>query len=76
VASHSRVVNQQARAAYPTLASRAKATRLNPLGGIELYRDTPNVVEARERIKRFGAAAASNLVRLIGAATAQPTQRT
>jgi hypothetical protein len=59
------VVNQQARAAYPTLASRAKATRLNPLGGIELYRDTPNVVEVRERIKRFGAAAASNLVRLI-----------
>ena len=41
-------------------------------GGIALYRDVPNVIDARERIKRFGAAA-GNLVKLRGAGTAQPS---
>ena len=53
------------------LASWPKDTRLNPLGGIALYRDAPSVIAARERIKRFGAAAVSNLVKLLGASTAQ-----
>lgn len=56
---------ERARAAYPTLAHWAKQTRLNPLGGISLHRDNPGVVDTRERIKRFGAAAASNVARLL-----------
>jgi hypothetical protein len=66
------LANQRARAAYPALASWARTTRLNPFGGIELYRDDPGVMEARERIRRFGATAASNLVRLLGRIPAQP----
>ncbi len=66
------LANERARAAHPALASWAKDTRLNPLGGIALYRDAPNVVDARERIKRFGAAATSNLVKLLRESTAQP----
>ena len=67
------LANERARAAHPALASWAKTTRLNPLSGIELYRDAPHVQEARQRIKGFGAAAASNLVKLLGASTAQPS---
>ncbi len=59
------LANEQARAAYPALQSWAKATRLNPLSEIELYRAVPSVIEARERIKRFGAAAARNLAALL-----------
>jgi len=58
------LANERARAAHPTLASWAKDTRLNPLGAIGRYRDAAIVVEARERIKRFGAAAAGNLLKL------------
>ena len=58
------LANERARAAYPALASWAKDTRLNPLGGIGRHRDDPKVIEARERIKRFGAAAAGNLAKL------------
>jgi hypothetical protein len=58
------LANERARAAHPTLASWAKDTRLNPLGAIGRHRDAAIVVEARERIKRFGAAAAGNLVKL------------
>jgi len=65
------LANERARAAHPALASWAKTTRLNPLSGIELYREAPNVIDARERIKRFGAAAAGNLRTLLGASTAQ-----
>jgi hypothetical protein len=65
------LANERARAAYPALASWAKDTRLNPLGGIGQHRDDPRVIEARERIKRFGAAGASNLVKLVRASSAQ-----
>lgn len=67
------LANQLARAAHPALARWAKETRLNPLGGIARYRDAPNVADAHERVKRFGFAAASNLVNLLEASTAQPT---
>ncbi|MCD6732863.1 MAG: hypothetical protein LT103_04620, partial [Burkholderiaceae bacterium] len=60
------LANERARAAYPALANWAKDTRLNPLGGIGLHRDAPGVVEARERIKRFAAAAVGNLPKLLG----------
>lgn len=66
------LVNERARAAHPALAAWAKQTRLNPLGGIGLHRDDPKVVEARERIKRCGAAAAGNLVKLLREGPAAP----
>jgi hypothetical protein len=59
------LANERARSAYPAVATWAKETRLNPFGGIAHYRDVPSVTEARERIKRFGAAAVSNLARLL-----------
>ena len=59
------MVNKRARAAHPALAGWARASRLNPLSNIGLHSDHPSVIEARERIKRYGAAAASNLLSLI-----------
>jgi len=64
------IANDRARAAYPELVSWAKATRLNPLSGIALHGDDPSVIDAAERIKRFGAAAASNLAKILAAGTA------
>jgi hypothetical protein len=69
------LVNERARAAYPALASWARDTRLNPLGGIALHRDAPSVRDARERIKRFGAAAATNLVNFLGTSASRPNAR-
>jgi hypothetical protein len=66
------LANDRARAAYPVLASWAKETRLNPRGGIARYRDAPGYIDARERIERFGAAAAINLVRLLGLSDSDP----
>lgn len=65
------LANERARATYPALASWARDTRLNPLGGIALHRDAPSVMDARECIKRFGVAAANNLVKLLRASGAQ-----
>lgn len=58
-------VGDRVRAAHPALASWTKATRLNPVSGIASHRDDPRVIDARERIKRFGAAAAANLQKLL-----------
>ena len=58
--------SERARATYPALASWAKATRLNPLSGLAQYADDPRVIDAAERIKRFGAGAANNLAKLLG----------
>lgn len=58
------MASEQARAANPALTAWAKGTRLNSLAAVGLYRDHPTVVEARERIKRFAAAAVANLVKL------------
>ena len=55
----------RARAAYPALASWMKTTRLNPLCGLSAYLDDARVIEARERIKRFAAAATTNLEKLV-----------
>jgi hypothetical protein len=54
------------RGAHPKLASWSETTRLNPINGVALYRNDPRVIDARERIKRFGAAAAGNLQQLLG----------
>jgi hypothetical protein len=56
---------ERARNAHPALAAWARDTRLHPMGSLAQHRDSPTVVEARECIKRFGAAAAGNLVRLL-----------
>jgi hypothetical protein len=59
------LANERAREAYPALATWAKGTRLNPLCEIGRHRDDPGVAESRERLKRFGAAAAGNLAKLL-----------
>lgn len=66
------LANERARAAHPVLAGWARETRLNPLAGLALHRDAPAVVDARERIKRWGGGAASNLMKLLQPSTAQP----
>jgi hypothetical protein len=63
------LVGDRARAAHSALASWTKRSRLNPISGITLHRDDPRVVDARERIKRFGAAAAANLQKLVSERT-------
>lgn len=60
------MASERARSAHPALAAWARDTRLNPLGRLNEHRDHPTVVQTRERIKRFGAAAANNLVNLVG----------
>jgi len=65
------LANERARAAYPALANWAKETRLNPFAGLAHYRDDPHVMEARERIKRSGAAAVGNLAQLLKTSAAQ-----
>ena len=61
------LVSDRARAAYPAIAEWAKNSRLNPTSGIGLHREDARVVEARERVKRFGASAAANLQTLLRA---------
>jgi hypothetical protein len=70
------LANAPARAAYPALSSWVQATRLNPLSGIALHVDDPVVIDAGERIKRFGAAAADNLVKLLAQETAARAETT
>lgn len=65
------LASDRALAPYPALASWSRDTRLNPLAGIALHRDAPSVVDARERIKRFAAPAAGNLVKLLRASSAR-----
>jgi hypothetical protein len=60
------LANTQARAAHPALKSWAQTSRLNPLSEIALHANDPSVVDAGERIKRFGATAAGNLGKLLG----------
>jgi hypothetical protein len=61
------LTGDRARAAHPQLARWSKASRLNPVGGVSAQQADPRVAEARERIKRHGAAAAANLQRLTAA---------
>ena len=59
------MAHERARAAYPALATWAKETRLNPLSALGAYRDHSTVCQTRDIIKQFGAAAASNLMKLL-----------
>ncbi len=63
------LVGDRVRAAHPTLAEWSKTTRLNPASGVSAYRDDPRIVDARERLKRFGAAAVANLQQLLAPRT-------
>lgn len=59
------MAHDRARAAHPTIAAWAQATRLNPLAGLAAYREHPLVLQAKDEIKRHGAAAGANLVALL-----------
>jgi hypothetical protein len=59
------MANTTAISAHPTLGKWTKASRLNPMSGIGQHRDDPRVVASRERIKRYGLAAAVNLQKLL-----------
>lgn len=50
--------------AHPALATWNKRSRLNPIGGVASLKDDPRVLASRERLKRFGLAAAMNLQKL------------
>jgi hypothetical protein len=54
-----------AMAGHPALASWNKASRLNPNSGVASHKDDPRVASSRERIKRFGLAAAVNMQKLL-----------
>lgn len=59
------MANEQVRAAHPALAGWARTSRLSPLGNIGQHSNQPAVIEAREKIKQYGAAAAGKLISLI-----------
>jgi len=54
------------RAAHPALANWAKRSRLNLMAGGESHGDHPTMIEARDRIRRHGAAAALAVRTLAG----------
>jgi hypothetical protein len=59
------LVGNRLRAAHPIIASWTQGSRLNPVSSVAGYRSDPRVIEASERIKRFGAAAVANLPKLL-----------
>jgi hypothetical protein len=59
------MAQDRARNGYPAVAAWVKSTRLGPASGMARMADDPRSIEARDRIKRVGAAAASGLVRLL-----------
>jgi hypothetical protein len=66
------MVGDRTRAGHATLGAWSKNTRLNPASGMAAHRDDPRVIEARERVKRYGAAAAQNLSKLVASARRSP----
>jgi hypothetical protein len=59
------LIGDRLRVTHPALASWSKGTRLNPISGIPSQLGDPRVIDSRERIKRFGAAAVENLQKLL-----------
>ncbi len=59
------MANTRGRAAYPALASWANESRLNPLAGVDRFRDHPTVIDSQARIKLSGPAAVDTLTRLL-----------
>lgn len=59
------MAHERARSAHPAVVAWAKGTRLNPLSGLGAHRDNPLVAQTWDDFKRYGAAAAGNLVKLL-----------
>ncbi len=59
------MAHERARAAHPAVAAWAKSTRLNPMSGLGAHREHPLVAQTWGELKQYGAAAATNLVRLL-----------
>ena len=59
------MANERGRAAHPALAGWARTFCLSPLGNIGQHSNHPAVIEAREKIKKYRAAAAGKLNNLI-----------
>ena len=59
------MAGERARARHPAPASWMRSTRLDPMSGAAAHQGDPRVIEAREKVKRWGAAAAANLQRLL-----------
>ena len=59
------MVHNRARAAHPAIEAWAKGTRLNPMSGLKAHRDHALVTQTWADIKRYGAAAGANLVKLL-----------
>lgn len=60
-----RMVHDRARAAHPAVVAWANGTRLNPISGLGAHREHPQVVQALNDLKQFGATAAGNLIKLL-----------
>jgi hypothetical protein len=52
-------------AAHAPLATRNKASRLQPTSGIAAHRNDPRVIASREQMKRFALPAPMNLQKLV-----------
>ena len=63
------LANERAQAAFPALVDWAKNTRLNPISQVAAYSNDPFMIDSRERIKRNGAAAVANILKLLSAGT-------
>ena len=59
------IASERARATHPALAAWARDSRLNPLSRLGEYSKHPSVMETRELLKNFGAAAMENLPKLV-----------
>ena len=59
------IANERGRATHPAFAGWARSCSLSPLGNIGQHSNHPAVIEAREKIKQYGAAAAGKLISLI-----------
>lgn len=62
------LAHERARAPHAAVSAWAQASRLNPLSGLREVADHPKVQATWPEIRRHGAAAAANLVRLLGGA--------
>lgn len=67
------LTHDRARAAYPTLADWAKESRLNPLAGLARHREDPRVLDSRECIGQFAAAAMTNISTLLASRETSPS---
>jgi hypothetical protein len=60
------LVGERMRAAHPALGSWIKGSRLNLASGAAAHQADSRMIDARDRVKRFGPGAVQNLQKLIG----------